>query len=378
MMSQNSPLQSIKPSFLKKLIKPVKKELNYIAKKTHADKRFKFCFAVPHFLILMGFQLTKGSSLREIVASLGLGSKIKHLLGIKRDFKRSTLSDANNNQQRLEFFQEAFAAVFKKLSPHIGGRHKVFAKVKAIDGTLFKCVASMIWAEYRETAKACKGHLLWNLRHGLPEKIELTDGNYSERAVLRKIIKKGFTYLFDRGYNSYKLFMEFEERGAYFVTRLLKNAVYEIITHRHVSEADRLDGVMSDQTILFPEEELVLRLVTYKAEDGHIYRFLTNRFDLQASTVAMLYRKRWEIEEFFRFLKRFLNNTKFIGRSREAVLIQLYSAMITFILLMFYFSTKMNIRKLNIKILRLVREVLFKNITEQFMENLLISDGCKV
>jgi len=69
-------------------------------------------------------------------------------------------------------------------------------------------------------SKPVRAHLLWNLRHGLPEKIELTGGNYSERAVLRKIIKKGFTYLFDRGYNSHKLFMEFEERGAYFVVQL--------------------------------------------------------------------------------------------------------------------------------------------------------------
>jgi len=195
--------------------------------------------------------------------------------------------------------------------------------------------------------------------------------------VLRKIIKKGFTYLFDRGYNSHKLFMEFEERGAYFVTRLLKNAVYEIITHRHVSEADRMNGVISDQTILFPEEEFLLRLVTYQADDGHIYRFLTNRFDLQASTVAMLYRKRWEIEEFFRFLKRFLNNTTFIGRSREAVLIQLYSAMIRIKVIMFDFTTKMNIRKLSIKVLRFVREVHFKNVSEKLMENLVISYGYK-
>jgi IS4 transposase len=202
----------------------------------------------------------------------------------------------------------------------------------------------------------------------LPEKLILTEADTDDKQVLKRLIFKGFTYIFDRGFNCYTFFETIHTKQAFFLTRLCQNAVYTV--EKTLAEATATAfGVLKDQLILLGQGETriatVFRLITYRAADGTVYLFLTNRFDLKAETIADLYKFRWSIELFFRWMKRYLKFDRLIARNENGVLIQLYSALITFLLLTMYFKKTYGLGYPTIEALRRFRYTMHNVISDQ-------------
>jgi hypothetical protein len=207
-------------------------------------------------------------------------------------------------------------------------------QVLAVDGSLFDCLGRMAWATYRTNCPKVKGHFFFDL-HGLPTKLVLTTGKGSERDVLRQNLKEGATYLLDLGYNDYGLFTQLGEKQAHFLTRLLTNARYTQVASYAIPTIQVKQGVVSDSAIYFNSDnhKQPWRIVTFRDITGKEWSYLTNHTDLDALTIVQLYCYRWEIENFFAWLKNHLQVRHRYSESENGVLIQLYAALIAFILL---------------------------------------------
>ena len=203
---------------------------------------------------------------------------------------------------------------------------------------------------------------------GLPEKLVLTAGIGSEREVLRQHIRPGLTYIFDRGYNDYDLFRYFTTLGSYFVTRILKNAVFAVVETYTLTAEQQASGIISDQLICLDKDKVPtrLRLVTYlDTASGKEYRYLTNRTDVDALTIALLYKWRWQIERFFwwhpKGTRRHLQFKHLYSQCENGVLIQLYAGLIAFLLIKLYSAknAKAEFRRMHIDLVRFLERHLF-------------------
>lgn len=359
-----------------KLVAPIKSPMDVAIKKFKTDKGYRKFFTEEQVYTQIHYQLEDGNnSLRALNEARNDDEEVKELLQV-HEIDVSNLSRANKNRDYRVFryiFHALFPKALKACKNELGALLSI-PKVKILDGSFFECCMSMIWANYKKTKNACKLHLLMNLNN-LPEKIVLTDGKKSEREILRKIIKRGVTYIIDRGYNSYLLFVKISQKGAFFITRLLKNAVFEVVKELDVSDEDREKGIISDQLILLGKDPIeprkTFRLITLVTETGKIYRFLTNRMDLEALMVAQLYRCRWQIESFFRWIKMHLKIKHFLGRSKNAVLIQLYAGLITFLLLRI-FAEKIYHRTLNLSLFRKIKHHLSMRVSSKEIKEYLM------
>jgi hypothetical protein len=172
----------------------------------------------------------------------------------------------------------------------------------------------------------------------------------------------------DRGYNDYALFRQFSKLGSYFVTRLLKNAVLEVVEAYTLTAEQLAGGVISDQLICLDKDEQPthLRLVVYlDATTGKIYRYLTNRLDVEPLVVALLYKCRWQIERFFWWIKRHLQFKHWYSECENGVLIQLYAGLIAFLLIKLYSAKcdKAKFRRMHIDLVRFLERHLFDTLS---------------
>lgn len=220
------------------------------------------------------------------------------------------------------------------------------------------------WADFRTTKGAIKLHVGLNHAGYLPEFVTVTDGKTHDVTVGRALrIPRGSIVAIDRGYNDYGWYNQLTEKGIFFVTRLKSNAHYRVISRRQVLK-DK--GVTSDQTIEFIGVQtsrkcpIPLRRIGYRdPETGKHYVFLTNHFKLSASTIANIYRSRWQIELFFKWIKQNLRIKSFVGTSKNAVLTQIWIALCVYLILAFIkFQSKLT--KSMQQILRLLQLNLFE------------------
>ncbi len=229
----------------------------------------------------------------------------------------------------------------------------------------------MSWAVYRSTAPKVKGHFFFNL-DGLPERLVLTTGVGSEREVLATNYRAGVTYLLDRGYNEYELFRNLLKAQAHFVTRLLKNAVWTALQDYPVSPTDQAVGVQRDQQIQpgHSQNSLTVRMVTYKKLDGTIIHYITSRYEVDALTVVRLYDHRWQTLRFFAWLKLHLQLGHWYSENENGVLIQLYAALITFLLLKLHSAkcAKVEHRAMRSGFRRYIDQRLFDRLTQPSLE----------
>ena len=206
--------------------------------------------------------------------------------------------------------------------------------------TIELCLKLCPWAEFHHGKGAFKMHTLMDLRGSIPTFVLLTPGKVNDAKVMDKIpVEAGAFYLMDKGYVAFeKLYKYFQQKGAYFVTRAKDNMYYEVLESRPV---DKGSGVLSDETIRltgyystrkYPD---TLRLVVYEDfENGKIYRFLTNNFAIEDPlTIAELYRERWQIELFFKWIKQHLHIKTFYGTTKNAVYTQIWIAVCDYLLL---------------------------------------------
>ena len=245
---------------------------------------------------------------------------------------------------------ELLAGLLRELSAEalpIFGDDRVRAQVKdliANDGTLLPALPRMAWAIWQNAEnRAGKLHLEFSVWRQVPVEFTVTDGNANERVVWKQKLRKGAFYVNDRNYShDYRLIKEVRAAGASFVLRLHNNALYTPLEPpRALSEADRQAGVLQDVKVRLGGEANgpVGRLVWVEC-DGHVFLLFTDREDLAAELVALIYRYRWQIELFFKWIKCILGCRHWLAESPQGVTIQVYCALIASVLLVLWTGAK--------------------------------------
>lgn len=317
----------------------------------NGDRYTKRMNCWQQFMIMLFAQIRGLNSLRDIQTSLTSQSRKWYHLGLT-SVSRSTLSDANNTRS-ADIFQDIFYRMLERcrmLAPKHPFRFK--NPLYTMDSTLIHlCLSVFPWAKYRKRKGAFKMHTLLDHNGYLPSFITLTDGKSHDVNVVRDKTH-GFPKLspdsiitVDRAYIDFKWLYSLTLQKAFFVTRAKQNLKYEIVG-QHEVPANK--GVLSDYRIrltdYYPAQKYPapLRLITYyDNETQKELRFLTNNFSLAASTIAALYKARWQIELFFKWIKQNLKIKTFLGTSENAVMTQIWIAMIYYLLLSFIkFQTK--------------------------------------
>lgn len=315
------------------------------------------------FVHLMFMQLTGRVSLRDGIQTINSRAKNLYHLGAK-PVSRSTFADANNKRP-ASLYKALFEKVYQRCQM-ISPKHKFKFKNKlySLDASVIDLsLGAFPWASFRRTKAAAKIHALLDHSGYLPAFIAITDGKTHETKVARSLtLAKGSIIVEDRAYADYKWFAKLHQKDIFFVTRQKTNAVYRIIERR---VANKKQGLTSDQTIILTGTKghqcpYPLRRVGYRdPETKKHYVFLTNNFKLSAKTIADIYKERWQIEIFFRWIKQNLKIKAFIGNSRNAVMTQIYVALIAYLLLcMFKFLAKLPTGLLSI--LRIIQLNLFR------------------
>jgi hypothetical protein len=307
------------------------------------DARVSTLPSTEHFRIMAYAQLTWRESLRDIEVTLGANATKLYGMGLRQAVRRSTLADAN--ERRDWRIWADFAAVL------IGRANKLYAdeplgldvniagNVYALDSsTIDLCLSLFDWAPFRTTKAAIKLHTLLDLRGSIPSFIHISDGKMGDVNVLDILpMEAGAFYIMDRGYLDFARLYTMHQAGAFFVTRAKSN-----FNARRVYSAsvDKATGVVCDQTMAlngyksakdYPEH---LRRVRFKdPETGKTLIFLTNNTTLPAQVIAQLYKNRWQVELFFKWIKQHLRIKKFLGTSENAVKSQVWCAIATYVLI---------------------------------------------
>lgn len=310
---------------------------NYLVCKYQGDRYVKHYSTWNQLLTLIFGQLSRSSSLRDCVLALQAHrSKLYHL-GVGKAVTRSNLSKANEQRDYRIFEDFAYymvAEARRKNASDMGGTE---AHIYAFDSTTIAlCLSIFDWAKFRKKKGGIKVHTLFDVIAGVPTFVHITEAKVNDMNAMDEIPHgvRSF-YIFDRGYNDYSRLYTIHRIGATFILRAKNNVKY-----KRLSWARRLQtNVLSDSKIAFTgpykkdEYPEPLRLIKYWDEENkREFTFLTNNFELTALEVAELYRQRWQIELFFKWLKQHLKIKHFYRTSLNAVKIQVYVAIITFCL----------------------------------------------
>jgi hypothetical protein len=316
------------------------KTFHRIAHRHHADHRMRTLSCVEQFRVMAFAQLTYRESLRDIEACLSAqASKLYHM-GLTQPVARSTLADANERRDwriYAEFAQRLIVrarALYAADSFGVELAHTVYA----LDATTIDlCLSVFPWAKFRTAKAAVKLHTLLDLRGSIPSFIHISDGKLHEVNVLDLLLPEaGAFYIMDRGYHDLARLYALGQAGSFFVTR----AKHNMAARRVYSAAvDRGTGLICDQSIAFnnfyaardyPEH---MRRIRYRDPESHkSLVFLTNHRELPALTICALYKSRWQVELFFKWIKQHLRIKRFYGTSENAVKTQLWIAVSVYVL----------------------------------------------
>ncbi len=315
-------------------------EFNTCVRRYEGDSRLRGFSCRDQFLCLAFAQLTFRESLRDIETCLrAVGPKLYHA-GFRGRVSKSTLADANRVHD-WRIYANISRVLFKQARHlYAGDALAVLLEqtVYALDSTTIDlCMTLFPWAKFRQRKAAVKLHTLLDLRGNIPTFVHVSHGKVHDVTVLDQLpIEPGAFYVMDRGYVDFARLYRFTQRSAFFVTRAKRNIDY---TRRASRQVDKTTGLRSDQTIvlagvkssrLYPDP---LRRVSYvDAETGRRFVFLTNNFTIPAITVAKLYKSRWQIELFFKWIKQNLRIKAFFGTSENAVKTQVWIAISTYVL----------------------------------------------
>jgi hypothetical protein len=293
------------------------------------------------FLCMAFAQLTYRESLRDIEACLGaVPEKLYHLGFRTRAIARSTLADANEARDWRVYADLAQVLIHQTRHVYAGDSFGIDLNqtVYALDSTTIDlCLSLFPWAHFRSTKAAIKLHTLLDLRGSIPTFIRITDGKVHDVRILDELIPEpGSIYVMDRGYVDFGRLHAFTRSQASFVIRAKKNLQFE---RRYSAPVDRSTGLVCDQTIVLTVAASseaypgTLRRIRYKdPETGKTLVFLTNNFHLPALTITELYRSRWKIEIFFKWIKQHLRIKAFYGTSENAVKTQIWIAISVYVL----------------------------------------------
>jgi hypothetical protein len=302
------------------------------------------------FVAMLFCQFAQAKSLREICGGLSccLG-KLRHL-GVKKAPNKSTLSYANAHRP-WRMFQDLFYQSLDVCRMAGTVKHKFRFKNKLLSldsSTISLCLSLFPWAKFRRTKGAVKLHLLLDHDGYLPTYAYISNGKKHDVTIARKVpLSPGSIVAMDRGYNDYALFAYWTENQIYFVTRLKDNADYSVVQELPVP-SNR--NILADQLIQFNGHyarkkcpHTLRKVVVWDKEQNRQIVLLTNHLDFGSTTISAIYKDRWQIELFFKALKQNLKVKTFVGTSENALYIQIWTALITMLLIKYMqFKSKMN------------------------------------
>ena len=299
---------------------------------------------VKHFtcwnqlLALMFGQLSNRESLRDLIVALEAHQSKRYHLGLGREpVAKTTFATANQNRDYRIFEEFAFYMMDLARSKRAIDIFKLKGKVYAFDSTTIPlCLSVFWWAKFRKKKGGVKAHVLYDLESQVPAYFHITTASVHDSKVMKEIpYESGSYYVFDRGYNAFKELYHIHQHESFFIVRAKKNLQYKCIKWRRRMPRNVLTDseIMLTDYITSKKYKEKLRLVKfYDEEQGREFSFLTNAFHLSSLEVADLYKNRWQIELFFKWLKQHLKIKKFWGRTENAVRIQISAAIIAYCL----------------------------------------------
>ena len=339
-------------------------EFESLAKAHHTGRSFRTASRWSQFTCLVVAQLSGRNSLRDIVDNVSAQMHRLYHLGC-RVISRSNLSRINEDKP-YELYEALFGRLLSRcqgLTPAHNFRFK--NSLYSLDASVIDlCLSVFPWADFRTTKGAIKLHVGLNHAGYLPEFVTITEGSTHEVNIGKLMdFPKGSIVVMDKGYNDYSWYKQLTGKGIIFVTRLKTNAKYRVVSRRTVLKNT---GLTCDQTIEFTGAQTSkkcptrLRRIGYKdAMTRKHYIFWTNNFKLSAKTIADIYKARWQVELFFKWIKQNLKIKSFVGTSKNAVLTQIWIAMCVYLILAFI-KLQSRLTKSMQQILRLLQLNLFE------------------
>lgn len=309
-------------------------EFEVLAREHSTGRRSRTFSRWNQFACLLFIHLAGRRSMRDGIRSLGANIGRLYHLGL-RVVARSTFADANSKRP-AEFFKALFGKMYQRCAT-VAPNHKFRFKAKlfSFDSSVVKlCLSAFPWADFRARRGGMKIHVVLDHDGYLPAFVRVTKARLHDSKMVKMLrLPKGSIAVFDKAYINYSWFRTLGASGLFFVTRLKTNAVYKVLKRCPVRKGT---GVTSDHVIsvTIRGKGLRLRRIGYRdPETGKFYEFLTNHFDLSPKTIADIYKERWQIETFFRLIKQNLRLKSFVGTSENAVLSQVYVAMIAYLVM---------------------------------------------
>jgi hypothetical protein len=316
------------------------KTFHRIIDRCDGDRYIKSLTCADQFRVMAFAQLTYRESLRDIEVCLSAQSSKLYHMGFRTEIKRSTLADANESRDWRIHEEFAQHLILQARKLYIGDSFGVDLDntTYALDSTTIDlCLSIFPWALFRTTKSAVKMHTLLDLRGNIPSFIHISDGKLGDVNVLDVLVlEAGAIYVMDRGYLDFSRLYMMHQAQAFFVTRAKSNTLLRRV---YSAPVDRSAGIICDQTIAltgttsskdYPEH---LRRIRFKdPKTGKTLVFLTNNFVLSAATICALYKARWQVELFFKWIKQHLRIKKFYGNSENAVKSQIWIAVSVYVL----------------------------------------------
>jgi len=304
--------------------------------------------------MLIFFHLEEFTSAQELLQVIEEDDFARHAIAPEEGIKKSSFAEAINSRGL-----EQLAHIYRNLQADAASRlpkeYDNLGDLIAIDGSLIDACLSMLWADYRKGSKKAKVHLGFDVNHGIPRKIFLSDGKGAERPFASMILSPGQTGIMDRGYQAHDYFDLWQQEEKYFVCRIKASTRKACIETKPTNPDSSVfyDAVVLLGTPGVNQTKKPLRLVGYTV-DNTKYWVVTNRYDLSSEQIALIFKLRWDIEKFFAWWKRHLKVYHLIARSEYGLMVQILAALITYLLLAIYCREQHN-EKVSIKRVRELR-----------------------
>jgi hypothetical protein len=315
-----------------------KRVFDCIVIRYYGDKHVRFFSCWNQLLCMIFGQLTNRDSLRDLIVAIDAHNKKTYHLGFGKSVTRSNLSKANENRNSKIFEEFAYYLIDVARNKLKNENFEIKGKVYAFDSsTIDLCLSVFWWAKFRKAKGGIKLHTLYDITTQIPAFIHITAATVNDVNAMDYIpYERDAYYIFDRGYVDYFRLYKITLLSAYFVVRAKSNLQFKRIYSQKV---DKSKGVQSDQigklTGFYVSKDYPDKLRKVKYYDSEMNRtfvFLTNNMSLTAQEIALLYKNRWQVELFFKWIKQHLKIKTFWGNSENAVRIQIYTAIITYCL----------------------------------------------
>lgn len=310
-----------------------------IVMKYEGNKYVKHFTCWNQLLVMMFGQLSNRDSLRDLTNTISAHSGKSYHLGFSKNVTRSNLAKVNEKREPLIFEEFAYYMIELARKERINKDFEINGRVYAFDSTTIDlCLNVFWWAKFRKTKAGIKMHTLYEIETDIPTFIHITEAKVHDQRAMDVIpYEQGSYYVFDRGYFDLKRLYNINEISAYFVIRQRGNLQYEVINDKETNHNE--NGVLSDQIIKLTGYQtskkypVTLRRITYYATDKNkTFVYLSNNMEIPAVQIALLYKYRWHVELFFKWIKQHLKIKSFWGTTETAVRIQIYSAITAYCL----------------------------------------------